>query len=61
MQTEALKVLTFKEWCKLSSFSIATGKRILASGKGPKVIQLSAKRIGIRVCDAAAWQEARVR
>ena len=40
-----LKVLTLKEWCKLNTLSFATGKRILASGEGPPVVQLSARRV----------------
>jgi hypothetical protein len=40
-------VYTFPEWCKLRGFSIATGRRIVASGK-VKVTRLSERRIGIR-------------
>jgi hypothetical protein len=56
-----LKVMTFREWCDLNAISVATGKRLIESGNGPKVIQLSVKRIGIRACDNAAWQESRAR
>jgi hypothetical protein len=56
----ALKVMTIPEWCKLMDFSYATGKRIIARGDGPPIIQLSTKRRGIRVFDAAQWQEARM-
>jgi hypothetical protein len=55
------RVMSLAEWCALNGFSIATGKRLILSGQGPKVIQLSKKRIGIRVCDNRAWQESRVR
>jgi len=54
-------VLTFKQWCALNTFSISTGKQILRDGEGPKVIQLTDKRIGIRIGDNADWQEARAR
>jgi hypothetical protein len=54
-------VLTFKEWCALNSVSERTGRRILASGHGPPVVQLSAKRIGITVGANRVWQEARER
>ena len=53
-----LKVLTLKEWCKLNTLSFATGKRILASGDR---VQLSARRVGIRVIDNRIWQEERLR
>jgi hypothetical protein len=57
----AMRVMTVEEWCQSNALSVGTGKRLLASGGGPKTIQLSKRRIGIRVADAAAWQEARVR
>jgi predicted DNA-binding transcriptional regulator AlpA len=57
----ARRVLTFKEWCKANNFSAQTGYRILRSGTGPKVVQLSTRRIGIREDHNAAWQESRVR
>ena len=55
------RVRSFREWCAINGFSLATGRRILASGKGPKVIQLSERRIGIRDSDNLAWQESRLR
>ena len=55
------RVRSFYEWCELNGFSEATGRRILASGKGPKVLQLSARRIGIRDGDNLAWQNSLVR
>jgi predicted DNA-binding transcriptional regulator AlpA len=55
------RVLTFREWCTLIGVSHPTGKRILKSGNGPKVIQLHTRRIGIRMSDNARWLEQRVR
>ena len=54
-------VLTFKEWAALNSVSERTGRRILASGHGPLVVQLSEKRIGVTVGNNRRWQEARER
>jgi predicted DNA-binding transcriptional regulator AlpA len=54
-------VLSFRQWCELNGFSAATGRRILNSGHGPRVLQLSVRRIGIRESDNAAWQNARAR
>jgi hypothetical protein len=53
------RVLTFAQWCALNGISAATGRRILASGLGPIVTRLSARRIGITVGNNAAWQESR--
>jgi hypothetical protein len=40
-------VLSFPDWCALNKISRRTGQRILQSGTGPVVTELSAKRIGI--------------
>jgi len=55
------RVLTFAQWCALNGISPATGRRILKSGKGPIVIQLSDRRLGISIAANAAWQAARGR
>jgi hypothetical protein len=55
------QILSFRQWCELNNISERTGARILASPDGPVVVQLSAKRIGIRVSDNRAWQASRVR
>jgi predicted DNA-binding transcriptional regulator AlpA len=55
------RVLSFCQWCELNGISERTGHRILDSGSGPKVLQLSDRRIGIRESDNARWQESCVR
>ena len=55
------QVLKFVDWCRLNGISPATGRRILKSGKGPIVTQLSARRIGITIGANAEWQAARAR
>ena len=55
------QVLTFHEWVRLNRISERTGRRILKSGDGPTVVQLSAKRIGITVGANREWQAARER
>jgi predicted DNA-binding transcriptional regulator AlpA len=55
------RVLTLAQWAALNSISRTTAKRLVAAGRGPKVVQLSERRIGIREIDNAAWQAARVR
>jgi len=54
-------VLTFHAWCQVNGFSKATGRRIIASGNGPPVLQLSTRRIGIKESANAVWQAARAR
>ena len=54
-------VFTFKEWCRLNSIGERTGRRILASGNGPVVTQLTTKRIGITVRANREWQAQRAR
>jgi predicted DNA-binding transcriptional regulator AlpA len=55
------RVLSFPLWCEINGFSKATGRRIIARGEGPPVLQLSPRRIGVRESDNAAWQSARAR
>jgi hypothetical protein len=50
------RVLTFLQWCTLNGFSAATGRRIIKSGKGPVITQLSERRIGITVGNNRKWQ-----
>ena len=54
-------VLTFKEWCALNGHSERQGRRILTSGNGPTVTQLSDRRIGISRRNNRDWQEKRAR
>jgi hypothetical protein len=55
------QVLTFAEWCELNSFSLRTGRRILRSGDGPVVTQLSSQRIGITIANDRKWKLTRER
>ena len=55
------RVLSFRQWCFLNGISARTGRRILASGNGPTVTQLSDRRIGITIRANREWQEARER
>jgi hypothetical protein len=54
-------VMTFREWCTLNSFSKDTGRRLIKAGQGPKITQLSPRRIGITVRANREWQQARER
>jgi hypothetical protein len=55
------QVLSFMDWCRLNGISPATGRRILKSGRGPIVTQLSERRIGITIGANADWQASRAR
>ena len=61
LTAEDQRVLTLKEWAALNGFSFMTGKRLIARGEGPTTIQLSARRVGVRMIDNARWQAARLR
>ena len=54
-------VLTFKEWCALNGLSERQGRRILSSGNGPVVTDLSDRRIGITRKNNRLWQAQRAR
>ena len=54
-------VLTFNEWCALNGHSERQGRRIITSGNGPIVTQLSDRRIGISRKHHRDWLEKRAR
>jgi len=56
-----LKVLTLREWAKLNGISFQTAKRLFAAGDGPVTVQLSPRRVGVRMIDNWRWQEQRLR
>jgi hypothetical protein len=55
------RVLTFRQWAALNSLGERTARRLLKSGHGPPVVQLSDRRIGITVRANREWQESRER
>jgi hypothetical protein len=58
---EGDRVLTFAEWCALNKIGQRTGRRIIRSGNGPVVTQLSERRIGITIANNRAWQASKAR
>jgi predicted DNA-binding transcriptional regulator AlpA len=55
------RVLTLQQWADVNGFSLATARRILESGSGPPVLQLSPRRVGIKESANAEWQASRAR
>jgi hypothetical protein len=55
------QILSFHEWCRLNRISVRTGRRILASDKGPVLTQLGNWRVGITIGNNAKWQASRAR
>jgi hypothetical protein len=55
------QVLTMPQFDRLNSLSVTQRKRIFRAGNGPPVVQLSDHRVGVRVRDNRAWQQARLR
>jgi predicted DNA-binding transcriptional regulator AlpA len=54
------RVMSFEDWYRLNGFSRSTGQRIIASGQGPRFIQLSERRKGVTVGENRRWQESRL-
>ena len=52
--THYTQVMLPEEWCQLNRISPRTGRRILASGSGPAVVQISTRRFGITVASNKA-------
>lgn len=52
---EANRVLSIRKVSEMLGISQSTLRKHCATGKGPKLIKLSARRIGIRVKDLEFW------
>ncbi|SEP22453.1 transcriptional regulator, AlpA family [Methylobacterium sp. UNC300MFChir4.1] len=48
-------VLSFRSACETANLSVSTMRRLIATGRGPRVIKLSDRRIGMRRADLEAW------
>jgi predicted DNA-binding transcriptional regulator AlpA len=55
------RVLSVPQWAKLASLSERTAREVIERGDGPKVVQLSPNRIGVRLCDHREWLAARTK
>ncbi|HKF09668.1 MAG TPA: transcriptional regulator [Xanthobacteraceae bacterium] len=55
------QVLRWDDWCASKGFSRSTGDRIRKSGKGPRVVQLGERAIGVTRKDDREWTEARIK
>jgi predicted DNA-binding transcriptional regulator AlpA len=53
-------VMSFMEWCNDNGFSASTGRRVIKSGKGPRIIKLSERRIGITTAENLRWRASRM-
>ena len=48
-------VMKLRTACEAASLSVSTMRRLIAAGRGPRVIKLSDRRIGVRRIDLEAW------
>ena len=53
-------VISFKEAADVCGFSIATLRRLVDRGDGPKMTQLSPRRLGFRESHLTEWLDARL-
>jgi hypothetical protein len=58
-QLDLDRISSFSAWCSRCGFSEATGRRVLASGNGPVITWLSARRMGIRERHHLEWLDKR--
>jgi predicted DNA-binding transcriptional regulator AlpA len=56
-----LRILTKKEAAQRNRISLRLLERLIASGEGPPIIQLGARRVGIDEDDNDAWLRSRRR
>lgn len=51
-------VMPIEAWCRLAGVSLSTGRRLLASGRGPRVTHMSERCQGVRVSHHHEWLDA---
>ena len=56
---DPLRVRSLKQAATAANISVPTLRRLIRSGQGPKTIQLSERRLGVRDRDFFAWLETR--
>lgn len=49
------RVMTLPQVCERAQLSRTTFKREIAAGRGPKIVRLSERRLGVRVRDYRDW------
>jgi hypothetical protein len=58
-QADLDRVLPLSEWFRRVGLPSRSGRRLIASGEGPVVTELTERRRGVRERDHLAWLEAR--
>ena len=54
-QPEPDRVVSLKETAAICDLSVATLRRVIAAGRGPKLTRLSARRVGVRQSHRETW------
>lgn len=52
-------VVPFKTACEIANLSVSTMRRLIQAKRGPRVLKLSERRVGIRRGDLDAWLASR--
>jgi hypothetical protein len=52
------RIMSFAVWRLLANIGETTAKRLIASGRGPRITYTSERCMGVRVSDHVAWLDA---
>lgn len=61
VRPQSNNVLPFDVACKIANLSRSTMYRLINAGRGPRVLKLSERRVGVRRDDLDAWLAGRER
>jgi predicted DNA-binding transcriptional regulator AlpA len=53
------RIIDLTTFSAMAGLSIATTRRLINMGQGPRLVRLSARRVGVRVSDARRWLDQR--
>jgi hypothetical protein len=59
-EQDDLRVIPWRVWCAQKGISVDTGRRLRESGKAPRIIHISERRLGVTVADDREWTLARI-
>jgi predicted DNA-binding transcriptional regulator AlpA len=53
------RIIDLTTFSAMAGLSIATTRRLIKTGQGPRLVRLSARRVGVRIGDVRRWLEHR--
>ena len=53
------RVVDLTAFAAMTGLSIATARRLISAGQGPRLVRVSPRRVGVRISDVRRWLDQR--